>query len=208
MEFNKFIMVSGPAASGKSTLVSDMNDELSGFIFKPSQAYIELAKINGIPLTRAFFDITREMAGEYFCDICKQHDIVIGDQHLAMQHCRDSRLATSSSEMNFSNEPYVSTLDYDLFDKLSANQIKTILIYLKASPEVLFERAYKRHIYSGTPMRNKTLDEVIDEVKAEYYYFRELVEKTRIDSFEIETDDKSSNEVLEYALRKVRKYKF
>lgn len=205
MDIHRFIMVSGPAASGKSTLVYNMNDKLSSFMFKPSQAYIELAKINGISISRAFFDITREMATEYFCNICKQHSIVIGDQHLAMQHYKDSMLATCEDQTYFPDEPYVSTIDYDLFDKLSANKIKTLLIYLKTSPEVLFERAYQRHINNGTPIRNKTLKEVADEAAAEYYYFNELIKKTGIDSYIIETDDKNSKEVLEYTLQRIRK---
>ena len=45
---NNFIMISGPAASGKSTLVYKMKDALNGFVFKPSLAYVELAKNNGI----------------------------------------------------------------------------------------------------------------------------------------------------------------
>ena len=34
MENNSFIMVSGAAASGKSTLVHSINNELNGCIFK------------------------------------------------------------------------------------------------------------------------------------------------------------------------------
>lgn len=207
MKDNNFIMISGPAASGKSTLVYKMKKELSGFIFKPSLAYIELAKNNGIPIDRAFFDITRDMATDYFCEICNQHELVIGDQHLAMQHYKDSMLASCNSDMIFPEEPYISTIDYNLFDKLSNNQIKTLLIYLKASPEILFERAYQRHINDGTPIRNKTLKEVIEEVEAEYYYFNELIHKTGIDNYIIATDNKNPEEVLGNALRKVRKFR-
>ena len=123
---NNFIMISGPAASGKSTLVYKMKDALNGFVFKPSLAYVELAKNNGIPIDRAFFDITRDMATDYFCEICNQHEIVIGDQHLAMQHYKDSMLASCNFDTIFPDEPYISTIDYNLFDKLSENQIKTL----------------------------------------------------------------------------------
>lgn len=205
MNNNNFIMISGPAASGKSTLVYKMKDALNGFVFKPSLAYVELAKNNGISIDRAFFDITRDMATDYFCEICNQHEIVIGDQHLAMQHYKDSMLASRNFDTIFPEEPYISTIDYNLFDKLSENQIKTLLIYLKTSPEILFERAYQRYLNDGTLIRNKTLKEVIEEVEAEYYYFNELIHKTGIENYVIDTDNKSSEEVLGNALRKVRK---
>lgn len=201
---NKFIMISGPAASGKSTLVTKMNDELSGFIFKPSQSYIEIAKRKRIPIDRAFFDIQRNVANEFFCENCKQNNIVIGDQHLSMQHYKDSKLA-SGEDIVFPDEPYISTIDYSLFEKLSNNQIQTILIYLQASPALLFERAYQRHINLGTVMRNKNLKEVEDEVAAEYYYFNELINNTGIDNFVIDTNNKDKGEVLCDALQKVRK---
>lgn len=54
MKDNNFIMISGPAASGKSTLVYKMKKELSGFVFKPSLAYIELAKIMVFQLIELF----------------------------------------------------------------------------------------------------------------------------------------------------------
>ena len=154
---------------------------------------------------RAFFDIIRDMAADYFCEICNQHEIVIGDQHLAMQHYKDSMLASRNFDTVFPDEPYISTIDYNLFDKLSENQIKTLLIYLKASPEILLERAYQRHLNDGTLIRNKTLQEVIEEVEAEYYYFNDLIHKTGIENYVIDTDNKSSEEVLGNALRKVRK---
>lgn len=204
---NNFIMISGPAASGKSTLVYKMKDALDGFVFKPSSAYIELAKINGISIDKAFFDITRDMASDYFSEICKQHKIVIGDQHLAMQHYKDSMLASRNFDTIFPEEPYISTIDYNLFDKLSNKQIKTLLIYLKASPEVLFERAYQRHLNDGTLIRNKTLKDVVEEVEAEYYYFNQLIDKTGIENYVIDTDNRSSDEVLGNALQKVRKFR-
>ena len=50
----------------------------------------------------------------------------------------------------------------------------------------------------------KTLKEVIEETEAEYYYFNELIHKTGIESYVIDTDNKSSEEVLGNALQKVR----
>lgn len=126
---------------------------------------------------------------------------------MAIQHNKDSKIASSDPNTIFPDEPYVSAIDYDLFDKLNENEIRTLLIYLKASPEVLYERAYRRFLEKGTFIRNKYLNEVIDEVNAENYYFEELINKTSIESHIIDTDNKKADEVLDNALRKTLKFR-
>ena len=204
---NIFIMVSGPAACGKSTLVNGISTNLPAYIYQPARSFIELAKERKIPIERAFYDISREDAENHFCKKCKENNIVVGDQHLAIQHNKDSKIASSDPNIIFPSEPYVSAIDYDLFDKLSENEIKTLLIYLKASPEILYERAYKRFLEQGTFIRNKNLDEVIEEVKAEEFYFHQLINKVAIDSHIIDTDYKEADEVLDNALRRTLKFR-
>lgn len=204
---NMFIMVSGPAACGKSTLVNGISKSMKAHIFQPSKSFIELAKEKNISIDRAFYDITREDAENHFCQKCKEHKIIVGDQHLAIQHHKDSKIASSEPNVVFPDEPYVSAINYELFEKLSNHEIHTLLIYLKASPEILYERAYKRYLSSGMYMRNKNIKEVIDEVKAEEYYFNELINKINIDSHVINTDYKEPNEVLDNALQKTLKFR-
>ena len=128
-----YVMVTGPAASGKSELCKAVSNNLSAQFYKPAHAYFELAKKYNIPNERVFFDINPNEAIAHFCNVCKAYELVIGDQHLAIQHKRDSALATNHiTEIDIS-EPYVSALDYSLFDKLSDVEVKTLLIYLKAN---------------------------------------------------------------------------
>ena len=204
---NIFIIVSGPAACGKSTLVNGLSEKISAYIYQPSKAFIELAKKRNISIDRAFHDIKREDAENHFCNVCKKYKTVVGDQHLAIQHYKDSIIASGNPTIIFPDEPYVSAIDYDLFDKLTENQIYTLLIYLKASPEILYERAYNRYVKHGTYIRNQTIDEVLEEVKAEDYYFNELISRVNIDSHVIDTDYKKSNEVLENAIQRTLRFR-
>lgn len=204
---NTFIMISGPAASGKSTLVEGLSKKLPAYVYKPSKSFIDLAIQKKIPIDRAFYDISREDAENHFCEKCKKHNIVVGDQHLSIQHNKDSIIAAGNSEGTFIDEPYVSALDYEIFEKLSKNDIYAFLIYLKASPELLYERAYKRYLINGTYIRNKNLKETEEEVAAEEYYFNELINKVNIDNYIIDTDKINSDGVLEDALQKTLKFR-
>ena len=200
-----YIMVTGPAASGKSTLCSKMCIELPAFFYKPANAYFELAKKYGIPKERIFYDVNPAEVSKYFCDICKKHDIVVGDQHLAIQHKKDSALALNKIIDIDPNEPFVSAVDYSLFDKMADAHIKTIIVYLKANPEILYERAYRRSIETGAVMRNRCLQEVIDEINAEEYFFQELINIKKIENFIINTDVYNVDKAFHYVKSRILK---
>lgn len=204
---NLFIMVSGPAACGKSTLVTGLSKTLPAYVYKPSKSFIELALKRNISIDRAFYDISRDDAEDHFCKKCIEKKVIVGDQHLSIQHYKDSLIASGNPITEFPDEPYVSAIDYDIFKKLHENEIRTLLIYLKASPEILYERAYRRFFEQGIYIRNKNIKDVIEEVNAEDYYFNELISKINIESYIINTDEKESKEVLEDALQKTLKFR-
>lgn len=204
---NIFVMVSGPAASGKTTLAEKMEIALPAHFYKPSRAYIDLAKAKDIPIENAFQDVAVEEAEAYFCKVCKEHEITVGDQHLSIQPIKDTAIAVGNVDINFSSEPYVSAINYSLFDKLNANEIRTLLIYLKASAETLYERAHQRNKETGMFIRNKSLAEVEEEVAAEEYYFNELAKRVGIYNQVIDTTNLSSEEVLDSALKRVLTYR-
>lgn len=193
-----YIMVTGPAASGKSELCKSVSNNLSVHFYKPAYAYFELAKKYNIPNERVFFDVNPYEAIIHFCDIFRTYELVIGDQHLAIQHKRDSALATNQITDIDVNEPYVSAVDYSLFDSLEDAEVKTLLIYLKANPEILYERAYRRHIETGAPLRNRTLQEVKDEISAEEFYFNELIIRKNLENHVINTDNLTRENVYAY----------
>lgn len=204
---NIFVMVSGPAASGKSTLVEKMVCALPAYFYKPSRAYFDLAKAKRIPEEKSFQEITTIEAENYFCEVCKSHDIIIGDQHLSIQPIKDTAIALGNTNIEFSVEPYVSAINYGLFDRLNKNDIRTLLIYLKASAEMLYERAYQRNLETGMFIRNKNLSEVREEVKAEEHYYNELISRVNISSHVIDTDRLSPEEVLNNTVKRVLKFK-
>ena len=203
-KLNIFVMVSGPAASGKSTLVDRMATTLPAHFYKPSKAYINLAKAKGILVEKAFRDVSESEAGDYFCKICKGYPITIGDQHLSIQPIKDTAIAIGDTNQEFQDEPYVSAIDYTLFEKLGTNEIRTLLIYLKASVKELYKRAYQRNQETGMYIRNKTLADVKAEVEAEEYHFNELIGKVNVDSHIIETSNLTADEVLYNAVSRVR----
>lgn len=202
-----FIMVSGPAACGKSTLVGNMVSTLSAYFYKPSRAYFDLAKEKGIPAEKAFQEITAAEAENYFCGVCKNHDITIGDQHLSIQPMKDTAIALGNTDIEYSSEPYVSAINYDLFARLNENEVRTLLIYLRASAETLYERAYQRNRETGMFIRNKSIAEVKEEVEAEDYYYKELIRRANISSYIIDTGNLDSEKVLEIASKRVLKFK-
>ncbi len=200
-----FIMVCGPAASGKSTVVEGISRKLNIDIYKPSRAYIDLAKQRGIPVERAFDEISAADAEDYFVGICLEKGIVVGDQHLALQYERDSRLAArlDISYMDV-DEPYVSAINYSLFEKLEGASVDVLVLFLKASSKNLYERAYKRYEENGMPIRNRSILEVDAEVVAEEYYFEQLLTNTNVKSYVIDTDSIGSDEVVKDAICKVK----
>lgn len=200
-----YMMVTGPAASGKSTLCNKLCTELPAFFYKPAIAYFELAKKYGISKERVFYDVNPAEVTTYFCDACRKHNIVVGDQHLAIQHKKDSALALNKLLDIDPNEPFVSAIDYSLFDRMVDVDIKTIIIYLKANAEVLFERAYRRNIETGAVIRNRCLQEVKDEINAEDYFFYELINKKKIDNYIIDTDAYDVDKAYHYVKSRVLK---
>lgn len=201
----KYIMVTGPAASGKSTLCQLTANNLPAYLYRPVQAYFDVAKLHNIPKERIFQDTNIEEIYNYFCNICQMNNITIGDQHLAIQPKKDSAIALKTNIFIDRNEPYVSAIDYDLFDKMLDSQIDPIIIYLSASPELLFERAYKRYIDTGMIIRNITLEEVQAEVEAEYYYFKQLIDKKQLDYLIINTDIYNQEEAYYKVKKKILK---
>lgn len=200
----KYFMICGPAASGKTTLIKGLNNKLLGsVIYKPAQAYIDLAKEYQIPIEDAFFNITKKEAYDYFCKMCNKQTITIGDQHLAIQPQKDSLLAFGALPLDYIEEPYTCAVDEKLFDLLSENEIEPFLFLLTASPELLFERACERNRKNGMLVRNKNLTDVVNEVNAEIYYFNELVQKLKLKNSMIDINRKTKEEVLDDVIQRI-----
>jgi len=202
-----YVMVTGPAASGKSTLCNKLCVNLPAFFYKPADAYFALAKIHNIPRERVFYDVDLEELANHFSNTCLQHDIAIGDQHLAIQHNRDSALAVEEDKKIDLAEPFVSAVDYNLFDVMQEKEIKPIIIYLTADPNLLYERAYNRNLEIGHVLRNKSLEDVKNEIEAEDYFYHELINKKELDSIKLNTSTNDINTVYEKAKSKVLEYR-
>lgn len=206
MKYNNLVLISGPAASGKTTLKMKLLDHFNAYSFRPSDAYIILAKQRNICVEQAFSAISRYEAETYFCNLCKEYTWVIGDQHLAIQFTRDSQIAVSFRDTCEINEEYSRAVSKDLIMRLKNDGVNILILLLKASPIELLKRARNRFREIGHIVRNMTEDDVNAEVEAEISFFNELVIETGIDHFVIDTTSKSDQEVYAYALQKTQEF--
>lgn len=200
---NNLIIVSGPAASGKTTLVKQLENCYMAYFAKPSECYLEIARRRGIPAEHAFSEVSREDAEELYCQICKSHRWVIGDQHLAIQYHRDSAMAVTNEIDSNAMEEYVPAISKDFIEKLKKAGINPFVILLEGKPEVLLERAIRREKKIGHTVRNKSIEEVTREVEAERRCFDQLVRETQIPNIAIDVTNRSQQEVYLYALQRI-----
>lgn len=208
MNNNYLIIVAGPAASGKSTLIPKLSSTLAAFEYKPSKAYLDLAVEQGLSVEQAFSLVKRNDAEDYFKNICKNHRVIIGDQHLAIQYNKDSNLAiaieSGSEAPDTPDEEYVPALSAEFIESLLKNGIEVMLLLITAGAETLYQRANFRVDQTGQPLRNKSLAAVIKEREAEHYFFDLLVEETHIPSCVIDTSNMSQSEVYHEALNEIQ----
>ncbi len=202
-EKHNLIIVSGPAASGKTTLIEELMNYYMAHFSKPSECYLTLARERNIPMQSAFSEVSREDAEELYCSICKSHRWVIGDQHLAIQFQRDSGMAVSNKIDSNVNEEYVPAISKEFIEKLKANGVDVFLILLDGEPEVLLKRAIRREQKTGHTVRNKTVEEMTREVEAERKIFDKLVAETQIPNCAIDVTNRSKQEVYLYAIQRI-----
>ena len=202
-----YVMVTGPSAAGKTTLCKKMCSGMNAYFYKPADAYFDLARIHNIPKERVFYDTNLEELAIHFSNVCAKHEIATGDQHLAIQHNRDSSFAVLGEKKFDIQEPFVAAMDYGFFDTMKDKGIKPIIIHLTANPELLYERAYKRNIIDGQMLRNINLEDVINEVNAEEYYYNDLIAKKNLDNLMIDTTDDSIENIYSKVKQKVLKFK-
>ena len=60
-------MITGPAASGKTTLCQSLCEKIPAYFYKPSYAYFELAQLFNVPKEKMFSDIHEEDAINQLC---------------------------------------------------------------------------------------------------------------------------------------------
>jgi len=199
---NTLILISGPAASGKTTVVKKLVAYYKAKMKKPADCYIDIAKERGIPIEKAFTGIKREEAEDRFCKICKENPMIIGDQHLAIQFKRDSMMAVSNEINDDKEEEYTPAISKEFIEKLQKNGVNVVVLLLYASPGVLLERAKQRYKDIGHTVRNQSIEEVKREVEAERKFFATLMRENHLEGCEIRTDTKTEQEVYLDALRK------
>jgi len=162
------VLIGGPAGAGKSTLATLLVRDSAFYPYRPSQAYLDLAHLRGVPRNMAFSQISQTDAEDFFLSACGTCESIVSEVHYAIQFERDSALATGAQlEGGPYCEPYEAAMTSRLVELLVASGREVWLILLVAPAPVLLERVIRRSAVSGHPVRIATVEGFELELEAE-----------------------------------------
>lgn len=167
---NKLIFIGGATATGKSSLVKELNTFYSySTSYRRVQGFYDLAMLKGVPIDKAFEIITPQEVDKNLISICKQNELVFSDVHYAVQMNRKNNIDV--------NEKYVPTISQFLIQNLKENEIEIIPVLLECSPNTCFNRAKFRFDNGIKEMRNISLEDTEIELLSEKREFYEILKK-------------------------------
>lgn len=180
-------LVGGAAATGKSSLVKALAESTGAATARPSDCFLHLAAVRGVPASQAFSDIPAEDAEDRFLALCVEHERVVSDIHYAIQPVRDSALAAGAPAISTSNDAYSPSLSDRMLSGLDAHQL--ILVLLVAPSAVLLSRASAR---DGEERRANSLADVRRELAAERREFESACARSRRSGVILDTSQMST----------------
>ena len=201
------IILAGPAGSGKSTIIHELINKYNSFYYRPCDVYLDNAKASGVPLSNAFELLSDEEAGRNYANICLHHDLVICDQHLAIQYYKDSKLASSIIDNTSDEEEYVESLNKAFMNNLLSDELHIMVICLYANKDCLYNRIVNRESIDGQLVRNKDSNSCEKELLAELYYFEKLLNDYGITGLKIDTSNLSMKEVIDYVIQSIDEFR-
>jgi len=200
---SKLIIIAGPAGTGKSTIIKNLTDRYNFIYYRPCDVYLDNAKKMGIPISNAFEALSDEKAGSIYANICLNNELVICDQHLAIQYKKDSQLASSIVNITNEDEKYVESLNCDFMNNLINDDLDILVICLYADKEHLYNRMINRNNDNGQLVRNNDINACGKELEAELYFFEKLINDYNILGVKIDTSNLSMEEVLDYVIQSI-----
>ena len=197
---NTLILVGGASASGKSTFVRSLNENLENSLsYRRVQAFFDCAEYNGIKKEDTFKFISSEDADNWFLNVCCNNNYIISDIHYALQ--MDRNFKTDNTGANIYQE-YVPTISKCLIDKLIENNIRIIAVHLTCSPAIVYERAISRNKKGERELRAVSLKDVELQTNAERTEWLNVASVLGVESIELNSEmylpDDLSEQVLEY----------
>ena len=204
---NTIIMVCGPAATGKSTLVNGLISYYDGYYYRPCNSFFDLADEKGLLKEQAFELIDDIDAGIRFEKVCANNKTVVFDQHAAIQYKKDSTLACDIFNYENMDEPYQASLTSDFFKPILSKEYVIISILLFANSNILFNRALNRNKITGQFIRNPVIGNVNTELENEIYFYNQMVNNFNFKSIEVDTSSLSESEVLEIVIQRINEFR-
>ena len=190
------IFVGGATASGKSTLVKELNTQIpNSQMYRRYQGFFDIAKEKGISNDEIFNQVESYEVDDWFVNKCCSTDVLISDVHYAVQMNRD----VEDQNVNI-YQAYVGTISDDLIQKLLASGIEIIAIHLSCSPNTCLKRAKKRFNNHEKGLRAKSLLDVELENNAEKREWLKLCSISGVKSLELNSDLMNSNELVDCCL--------
>ena len=193
------IFIGGPTACGKSTLADSLQERINNSVkYRRYQGFFDIAKRKNLKEDEIFGSVSSEEVDDWFINICKQSEIVISDVHYAIQMNRDS--------VNIDiYQPYVPTLSNDLINKMLAEGIKIIVIFLSCSPEECLTRSIARYSKTKKNIRNISIEDSIIEYLAEEKEWKNIADRDSILGLTLDSETLSVDDLTEQIISIIEK---
>mgnify|MGYP002509723592 FL=1 len=192
---HNLILIGGPAACGKSTLINMMLNQGGVFYYRRNNAFFDCAQEKGIPRDAAYQAITSEQADHRFVAECLKFNTIISDVHYGVQLHRDRNFSLGQV-VGLTDESYVPTISSHLLEICRKKNISVTAILLRADVAILWERAVCREKLEGKPLRATSLYDIQAELQAECFYWEQIKKNPHIKSLCFDTSHIEPDQIL------------
>lgn len=197
------ILIGGPTACGKSTLVKSLNQSISGsVVYRRQQGFFDIAEQKKIPRDEIYSKVSSNEVDDWFVNICKKSSIVISDVHYAIQMSRNGINKNSNIDIH---QEYVATISQNLLNKLFINDINVMAIYLYCSPHSCLVRAAARYEINQKDVRNISVEDAIIETYSEEKEWNNIISTNMVDGLKLNSELLSTKELTDQCLEYLEK---
>ena len=194
------ILVGGASASGKSSLVKQLNKDIKDSVsYRRVQAFFDVANLMGFSRDETFKYVSSIDADNYFLEVCNNNGCVISDIHYALQMGRNFKL--DNTDVNIFQE-YVPTISKTLINNLLMIDVRVIAVHLTCSNEILYKRAIERNRNGMRELRAVSLEDVILQSDAERLEWMCVASQPLIYSIELNSEqylpEELSKQVIDF----------
>ena len=203
---HNLILIGGPEACGKSTLIHSIISQCQVGYYRRNNAFFDCAKELGIPVEDVYQTVTPEQADRRFVSECLKYSIMISDVHYGVQLYRDQNLALGRVVDSIS-EDYVPTISNRLLSMCKDYNIYVTAVLLYADVSILLERAVSRRNLDGKILRAVSLEDIQTELQAERHYWEQLRTDSGVNTRMINTSELTPDQIAEQIMNLLHQIK-